>query len=1073
MEFPYDDWHRRLDEGRGNEGTSDDGGGTTSGETGSAEIIRRTLRAYGTFYGVALLLFEILRRRFPNMYNIRRWVEEHKCELAHENYDQYFSWLWKVYMVPEMDIFEQCGFDALCFIRALRFCRNLAVVGVINALWLLPVYRTAKAYEETANVTDDLDKFTLANLGSASNRFAATVLAAYIMAFATMYLLGKEFKWYKQWRHHYLSQRTANNYAVYVYGIPKEYRTSYDLLTYFQQCSSESAVLEAHVTMDTPELEKLQAERENIVHRLEHIRGLEKRKKKVSFARNGLLLTEKDELIRTYEARLEELNLEIPRRIRATKAVNDKFRSRMTKLKHSKDLVHGLDLKALEENSVMESDIVPSDSTSDLLVTKISTETEIMEESPVALKSQEIEEEEDSDNDSDQLPEDRAEDREFLSILVPGAEDLLHSTSGRNYSATSDYYDAQQSADKIVSSEEAQDQSSSSAFDDITDLEAQTFDAQVIYVREDSGSIGSSLDRRSDADFSRRELELGTKNPSSSTQGSSVSRRLGGKNISRSSQGSSRRGSTGNMGSRAISTVIRGAEAASGGISKGTKIAGETLKKGSKMTKDTLAKTGKAATAAIASGSKTATSTMKKAAKDMKVDKLIKQAGKVVPIVLNRGEGQPRPGAFVVFTNLYAVQTALQMIHHSEPSTMEVQEAPAPGDIFWRNVGMQPRKRNLGRLYSFAATVVLCFFWTIPTSFIASLTSVSSVKEELPKLGNMLEEQPWLEGLFLQLAPLLLLFLNEVLLPEILKFFATWEGHVSAAVLEASLFLKLSAFMIIQTFFVSAISGSLMDEISNLLKNPEEIINLLATSLPSQSSYFIQIMFAATFLLQGIEMLRIYPLGCALLRRFVGPNATKKESRKAWMYIFTLEDPPPFWMAETFAQVQILFIVVLLVYAPIAPFTACALLFCFFLMEAGYRFQFYHNYPRAYDTGGKLFYTFFQYVLASLLIAEFTLVGLLALKQSKYAGPAIFPLIIVTILYILYINNRYLRVLKVLPSRQCIEIDHANAKAGRTDFSFCHDEFLQPSLKRYTLVPEYEEDEKLQETDPQRTMSES
>jgi hypothetical protein len=260
---------------------------------------------------------------------------------------------------------------------------------------------------------------------------------------------------------------------------------------------------------------------------------------------------------------------------------------------------------------------------------------------------------------------------------------------------------------------------------------------------------------------------------------------------------------------------------------------------------------------------------------------------------------------------------------------------------------MKPSKRRLGRLYSTSASTVLCFFWSIPTAFIASLTSVGSLKEDIPRLGDLVDKYPWLEQVLVQLAPMLLLFLNEVFLPEFLKMFATWEGHISSVVLEASLFLKLSQFMvsqnmvgpwnelqckkghltrsipkIIQTFFVSAISGSIYAELTNMIKNPERIIDLLSTSLPSQATYFMQIMFAATFLLQAIEMLRLYPLGCALLRRFVGPRATAKERKKPWLYIYTLEEPPEFWHAETFAQIQILYVMVLLVYAVIAPFVS-------------------------------------------------------------------------------------------------------------------------------------------------------
>jgi hypothetical protein len=88
-----------------------------------------------------------------------------------------------------------------------------------------------------------------------------------------------------------------------------------------------------------------------------------------------------------------------------------------------------------------------------------------------------------------------------------------------------------------------------------------------------------------------------------------------------------------------------------------------------------------------------------------------------------------------------------------------------------------------------------------------------------------------------------------------------------------------------------------------------------------------------------------------------------------------------------------------------------------------------------------------------MLIAQLTLVGLLLLKQSKYAGPAIGPLIFITILFVIYINAKHKTVTHYLPSRDCVEIDHANAQAGNTDFSFVKGEYLQPALRRLFVEP--------------------
>jgi len=205
-----------------------------------------------------------------------------------------------------------------------------------------------------------------------------------------------------------------------------------------------------------------------------------------------------------------------------------------------------------------------------------------------------------------------------------------------------------------------------------------------------------------------------------------------------------------------------------------------------------------------------------------------------------------------------------------------------------------------------------------------------------------------------------------------------------------------------------------------------------------------------------MESLRIYPLSLAFIRRFVGPNLTKMERRRTWCYISSLEDPPLFWHAETFAQ-MILYYIVFFVYATIAPITSFFILFCFVLMDSGYRYQFFHNYPRASETGGRLWRYFVEFILASMLIAQLTLVGLLVLKKSFYAVPAMTPLIAITVLFIIFVSREFHRVMTFLPTRDCSYADH-NLRTSGGSIAFLRDAYLQPALKQPTLEPEYEED---------------
>jgi len=103
----------------------------------------------------------------------------------------------------------------------------------------------------------------------------------------------------------------------------------------------------------------------------------------------------------------------------------------------------------------------------------------------------------------------------------------------------------------------------------------------------------------------------------------------------------------------------------------------------------------------------------------------------------------------------------------------------------------------MGRLASFSLVSIICFFWTVPVSFVAGLSSVDALREEIEWIDNLIEAVPAFEPIFKILAPQLLIILN-ALLPVILRWVATFEGSISGSIVEASLFSKLAAFTIIQ-----------------------------------------------------------------------------------------------------------------------------------------------------------------------------------------------------------------------------------------------------------------------------------
>jgi hypothetical protein len=118
-------------------------------------------------------------------------------------------------------------------------------------------------------------------------------------------------------------------------------------------------------------------------------------------------------------------------------------------------------------------------------------------------------------------------------------------------------------------------------------------------------------------------------------------------------------------------------------------------------------------------------------------------------------------------------------------------------------------------------------------SFISSLSTIDGLRK-FEWINRMLDYLPWLEPVLAQLAPLLIVVAN-MALKYILEFLSSFEGPISGAVVQASLFGKLSTFMIIQTFFVSAISGSLISQLTAMLQGTKRHVYLCPKSTVSFS----------------------------------------------------------------------------------------------------------------------------------------------------------------------------------------------------------------------------------------------
>jgi hypothetical protein len=89
-----------------------------------------------------------------------------------------------------------------------------------------------------------------------------------------------------------------------------------------------------------------------------------------------------------------------------------------------------------------------------------------------------------------------------------------------------------------------------------------------------------------------------------------------------------------------------------------------------------------------------------------------------------------------------------------------------------------------------------------------------------------------------------------------------------------------------------------------------------------------------------------------------------------------------------------------------------------------------------------------------MIIAQVTMVGMLALKKAGTASAMMFPLLIITILFSVYINQQHFKTTEHLSARDCMAVDLKNNAECEMDYSFLRGQYVQPELQEREILPE-------------------
>lgn len=1060
----------------------------------TSEVVVYSFKIFGSMFAGVFILFLFLRTKFPLVYTYNTVVPEQRTPLS-ENAHGWFNWIYKIFQHSDEEIFENCGMTAIIYLRFLRIGVKLSCVGIFNSFFLFPVnmygcadigavnetwtneQRIAEGFDACTTLVDKINKISLGNVSASNQRLLATTLAAYFMFGTAISLIFKEFKWFTEMRHKFLVKRRPDNYTVYVSHIPKEYRSDVALLEYFRSVFSHEDVLEAKIAVDTHNLEKKIAKRLEVVGKLEHainiktVKGIEP---------NHLNLKGKMvQSIPTYGKELMKLNEKI------SSVIDEIIAAKSTeKKKFLRDMVLVNDIESCfsdltidrEDHILRRGPIGSLYHGSGRRKLDVTTDDNDNEDGKTFLgeriSTRSV------DPESDALHDTSGTSNEVDAVTI------LNSQEGPSLRSNGDLYLnkpvlwEQPIIEAKASDDDDDDEilpclpSEMRVFDLKQDQQSSLDDAHPLLVRNDTTANISNSDIRghglalSDQGFSSptikssHDIKIELASPKSESNkasrrksfhfGSASSRAspLQGDLRSSKSRRSFTRGPVSNSLGQITMKTVDSARKVGNIVGKGGKAVSDNVFKAGHHLADGFHIVGKG----IQFGGRYVGQRASNTIRDIAVGGAYyatKAQKRVTKLLVNSPDGTVLDSGFVTFSNLSAKNQCVQMLHHATPFSFLVKHAPLPKDIFWKNVGMPHKEQQIGFVIAQALTVGLFILITIPVAFFTSLSETDNLQEVIPALEKAIIRYPWLPTFLAQLSPVLLVALTAIL-PFVLRFISRYEGHVATTELNASLLAKLSVFMIIQVFFVQALSGSIFQQLELIINKPNQIINLLATSVPNQVKSFIQFVLIQNFLGCSVEILRVIPIGLAIGHNRLAPALTEKERRTPYLFFKPLTYPEEIEYPLLFSE-MILYFLVTLIYSCVAPIMPYFILVTFGILSVVFRHQLIYVYSPENDDGGKMWSKVIMVLIICLFLAEFTLTGILSLKQGVVAATLMIPLIIISGLCFLYITQQHFRVTEFIPSTLSKKYDIRNF--GR-DNSFLNQQYLQPSLKTKTLLPE-------------------
>ncbi|KAG0225473.1 hypothetical protein BGW42_004279 [Actinomortierella wolfii] len=331
--------------------------------------------------------------------------------------------------------------------------------------------------------------------------------------------------------------------------------------------------------------------------------------------------------------------------------------------------------------------------------------------------------------------------------------------------------------------------------------------------------------------------------------------------------------------------------------------------------------------------------------------------------------------AFIQFHHQLAAHLAAQAVVHPKmlsmaPRLLEVH----PHDVLWDNLGLSLRVRNVRKAISIVLAAALIIFWTIPVTFVASVAKLDVIVKYAPFLSGVYSLPTIVVGIIQGLLPPIGLAILMALLPIIL--------------------------------YLTTLANGIFAAVNAIKDNPSKIMEMLATTLPQASTFFLSFILLA-WIQVPMMLLQIGPLIMYLVGKMFA-----KTPRKVFANECTFSSVD--WGMTV--PVHTIAFAIGLIYSTIQPLILPIIVVYFGLFYLAYRHMFLYVYKQPFDSGGLIFPRIVDQVYIALVIYQLTMLGLFILQKDIAMSIIGFVLLIGTLMAIVISRSKVFKpLIRYLP----------------------------------------------------------